>query len=155
MLSALSWESLGLSFRPFRYILRHKKVPHGDAPIEIAEVGGAGEFGQLVVPDRFFPVMIGLALRLAQWLPHNPLPNRIRTSIARTDSGGRMLHNCSYPPLPAAYWEFSPLSSGGIWCRAVGRAGMGRKTRLLCYLLPAAGGFADLRNRRAVAKATR
>ena len=76
-LSALRWESLGLPFRPFRYILGHKKVPYGDAPIEVAEVFRAGELGQLVVPDRLFPVMIGLALRLAQWLPHNPLPARI------------------------------------------------------------------------------
>lgn len=90
-LSALRWESLGLPFRPFRHILSHKKVPYGDAPIEVAEVFRAGELGQLVVPDRLFPVMIGLALRLAQWVPHNPLPNRIRMSIACTDSGGRML----------------------------------------------------------------
>jgi hypothetical protein len=85
-LSALIRENVGLSFRPFRYILRHEEVPHGDAPIEVAEVGGAGKFSQFVVPDRFFPVMI----RLARWVLHNPCSKRILFSITCTESGERM-----------------------------------------------------------------
>ena len=87
-LSALIRQSVGLSFCPFRYILGHKEIAHGDAPIEVAEVGGAGELGQFVVLDRFFPVMIRLSLRPAQWVPHNPLPKRILVRIPSTDSGG-------------------------------------------------------------------
>ena len=69
-----------------------------------------------------------------------------------------MLLNCTYPRVLAAYWEFSPLSSVGFSGAAYGGGLLGRRERAPetgRYSRPAAGGFADLRNRRAVAKATR
>jgi hypothetical protein len=58
----------GVPFRPFRNIFGHEKVAYGDPPIELAEVGGAREFSQLVVFDRFFPVMRRFSLRPAYWV---------------------------------------------------------------------------------------
>ena len=71
-----------------------------------------------------------------------------------------MLLNCTYPRVLAAYREFSPLSSAGFSGAAyggglLGRRERGRETQTARYFRPAADGFADLRNRRAVAKATR
>ena len=66
-----------LSFRYLQFTLRHKEELHSGLPIEAAEEGGGGAFGQFVAFGRLLPVTI----RFAQWVLHNRLPDETRQTF--------------------------------------------------------------------------
>lgn len=104
----------GVSFRPFRNIFGHEEVAYGDAPIELAKVGGAREFSQFVVFDCFFPVMRRFSLRPAYWVLHNPLPTRIPCDHSFHRFGRPNVMGLRYPRFSNVDPEFSPLSPIGV-----------------------------------------
>jgi hypothetical protein len=135
-LSALIPENVRLFFSPFRYILGHEEVPHRDASIEVAEIGGARKFSQFVIPDRFLPVMI----RLVRWVLHNPCSKRILPGIVHGFGRANVSIIGLSPGFRRMFGVFPALPCGVLRHEMAARRGSGaagERRRATCCRLPA------------------